>query len=700
MSEKPMLLIELGCEEMPARLLESQASGLFDGLARRLSEAGLEFERAASGWLATPRRLTARFAGMAEGQPDQVLERLGPPVKTAFDENGQPTRAAEGFARSVGRAIEDLEHRDTEQGQRLYARVEKPGQSLEELLPDMLHATLSELAGARSMRWSQTGERFLRPLRWLVVLHGDKVLPIETYGLQAGRKSRGHRIHAPGPLNLSRADEYESALEDAFVLADPAIRRDRIRAQVEALAAEAGLQANADPGLLDEVANLVEWPASLLCDFDEGFLDVPQEALVSSMQQHQKFFPLFDADGRLANRFVAVANLESREPEAVRAGFQRVIRPRLADARFFRDQDRRKPLADYREGLARVVYQEKLGTLADKSNRVEVLATALAERLNADSSTRNATARAAQLYKCDLLTEMVGEFPELQGTMGRYYAAESGEPEAVATAIESHYRPRFASDDLPDDLPGQILGLAERLDTVIGVFAAGKKPKGSKDPFALRRSALGIVRLLVECRLELDFGELVHSLAPEAFRQARTDLSFSPELLDEVQSFVLERLRAWARENGIETNTFHATAAGRLTTLADFMDRARAVQEFSRLEAASSLVAANKRISNLLKKSDRNTFDEVIEKRLHENAEKQLFNDIEKAENALVPLRESADYPGILRILASLKEPVDVFFDQVMVMADDEGLRINRLALLARLRGLVGDVADMALLGR
>ncbi len=700
MSEQATLLIELGCEELPARKLADQARGLFDGLARRFEEAGLDFERQNSRWLATPRRLAVLFAGMPGGQPDQVQERLGPAVEVAFDDDGNPTRAGEGFARSVGLSIDQVQRRETEQGTRLYARVEKPGARLETLLPDMLAATLGELAGARSMRWSETGERFLRPLRWLVALHGRSVLSVEAYGLTAGRTSAGHRIHAPGELDIESAEGYAAQLEQAFVLADPADRRQRIEAQVAALAEKAGLVAHADPELIDEVANLVEWPAGLLCDFDTGFLDVPAEALVSSMQQHQKFFPLHEPDGALSNRFVAVANLESTDPEAVRSGFERVIRPRLADAKFFWDQDRRQTLESRVPALDRVVFQERLGSLGDKTRRLERLVARLASSGGLASGAADSAARAARLCKCDLLTEMVGEFPDLQGTMGRHYARHEGEPEAVAAAIESHYRPRFAADDLPADEAGRLLALADRLDTLVGVFAAGKKPRGSKDPFALRRAALGVARILVESEFPREFQALIREDVAGVLEAETSGLDLSQETLVEVERFILDRLRAWSREQGIETNTFHAVSAGRMTSLADFMARARAVQAFAETGDGASLIAANKRISNILKKSDGDTFDSFDRDLMKENAETRLAEQISEVSRQLDPLRAAADYSALLQVLSSLRPAVDGFFDQVMVMDEDPRLRANRLALLSRLRGLVADVADLAQLGR
>ena len=687
------LLIELGCEELPARFLAAQAEQLLAGVCRRLADAGLIDSAETGDWLATPRRLTARIPAVRERQPDRTLERKGPAENAAFDADGKPTRAAEGFAKSVGLRVDQLERLETDQGRWLFARVEQPGQTLADLLPGMLDQTVKEMAGARSMRWSDRPERFLRPVRWLVVLHGTDVIELDLFGLTAGRSTRGHRIHAPGTHDLADTSQYESVLESARVLADPARRRDRIAQQVETLAEENGLVAAPDPALLDEVANLTEWPVAVIGRFDPEFLDVPPEALVSSMQQHQKCFPLRDESGALSNRFIAVANIESKDPAAMTAGFARVIRPRLADARFFWDADRKQALGERLTRLDEIRFGEKLGSMGDKTRRIQRLATELAGDFGADPQV---VRRAAELSKCDLVTDMVGEFPELQGIMGRHYALASGEPEAVAVAIESHYLPRQAVDALPGDPAGQALGLADRLDTLLGAFAAGQKPTGGKDPYALRRAALGMVRILeaTECARPL------RDLIDQAAEILSGQLEIQQDLPAEVEAFVLERLRSHAAESGIETNTFHAVAAGRPGTIADFLARARAVQAFADDPEAASLIAANKRIGNLLRQAESEKIGEVRRNSLQEDAEKALFDELVEAESELGALLDQPDYPAALARLARLKGPVDDFFDQVMVMAEDAGLRANRLALLGRLRALFFRVADVARLGR
>lgn len=693
MSERADLLIEIGCEELPAGQLNGQLELLARGLGSRLADAGLIEDADDILRLGTPRRLAVRIASVEARQSDQVLERKGPAENVALDADGRPTKAAEGFARSVGKSFDELEWLESDQGRWLFTRVEQPGKSLAELLPEMFDATIRAMAGARSMRWSDRDERFLRPVRWLLVLHGNEALPLEYFGLRARPETRGHRIHAPGWHAVEEARAYESVLEQACVIVDPARRRQRIVEQAERLAGQAGLTAELDEALVDEVSGLTEWPVAVMGRFDEDFLKIPEEALVSSLEQHQKSFALRDSKGRLAPRFIAVANIDSDDPELMTGGFERVIRPRLADARFFWDQDRRSPLVEKRERLDAVLFQEKLGSIGDKVRRLERLVETTAPALDASI---DASARAAQLCKCDLVTEMVGEFPELQGIMGRYYAIADGESRAVADAIEGHYRPRHAGDELAADPAGRALALADRLDTLLGVFAAGQKPKGGKDPFALRRAALGIVRLLSDSGTTLTLRKALEA----AGRVLGDTVAVDDALLEEVEQFVFERLRSWASEQGLETNTVHAVAAGESGSVADFLARARAVQQFADDPAMASLVAANKRAGNLLKQAglegrrriDPGLFDGAPEAALAES--------IDACEKELDAAMAHADYPAALAALAKLREPVDRFFDDVMVMCDDEALRNNRLALLDQLRTMFLRVADVARLGR
>ncbi|NKI33819.1 glycine--tRNA ligase subunit beta [Wenzhouxiangella sp. XN79A] len=689
----PTLLIELGCEELPANALRSQARQLAEGLFKGLVDAGLTSEAGQVNWLATPRRLAVRIDDVAARQPDRLIERKGPAEQAAFDADGQPTRAALGFARSVGLDVDKLDRLENEQGRWLYAEIRQPGQALAELAQELLERVVRDMASARSMRWSDRSDRFLRPVRWLLALHGEEVVPVTLFGLNADRQTRGHRIHAPGPHEVTAVGDYERLLESAFVLADFDRRRAVMAEQVRRCAEQAGLEIRPDDALLDEVTGLVEWPVAVVGSFDPAFLEVPAEALVSAMRIHQKCFPLYRADGTLAPKFITVANLESLDPPQMIHGFERVIRPRLADARFFFEQDRHRPLAARLDRLATMQFQDRLGTLADKTARIRTLGRALADAFSADPTT---VERAATLAKCDLMTEMVGEFPELQGTMGRHYALADGEPEAVAVAIESHYLPRHAGDALPEDPAGRALAAADRLDTLVGVFAAGKRPKGSKDPFALRRAAQGVVRILHAAEVRRSLSELVDDAATVLADQ----LTVSPETRAEVTAFILDRLRAWLTERGLAVNTVRAVEATGIDVIADFVRRAEALQRFADDPEMESLIAANKRAANLLRQSGVEDFGDVDDDLLQIDAEVALFDAVMDAEAETRAALEAGDDATALSRLSALKPAVDAFFDQVMVMDESDALRNNRLALLHRLRTVFLHVADVALLGR
>lgn len=689
------LLFELGCEELPARSLQRQAAQLAEGLFQGLMDAGLVVDGGQDSvrWMATPRRLAVRIEGVVERQADRVLERKGPAEQAAFDAEGQPTRAALGFARSVGLEVDQLDRFENEQGRWLYAEVKQPGEPLDVILQDVVDRVVRDMASARSMRWSDRKDRFLRPVRWIVALHGSKVVPATLFGLEAGRETRGHRIHARDALRLDHADDYESTLEQAHVVADFHQRRHRIEEQVLRCAEEVGLEYRADEALLDEVTGLVEWPVAVVGGFDAAFLDVPPEALVSAMRVHQKCFPLYHRDGRLAPRFITIANLESQDPALMIHGFERVIRPRLADARFFFEQDRAQLLESRYERLATMQFQDRLGSLADKTLRIRGLGQRLAQTFGAEDEVVD---RAARLAKCDLMTEMVGEFPELQGTMGMHYALAEGESEAVARAIESHYLPRHAGDRLPADAAGQVLAVADRLDTLVGVFAVGKKPKGSKDPFALRRAAQGVVRILVDADIDLSLGELV-VLAGE-FLKGQVEVE--PTTLDEVEGFILDRLRAWLGEQGVAVNTVRAVEAGESTSIADFVRRVHGLQRFADDPEMESLIAANKRAANLLKQAGSESFGEVDRNLMKIEAETSLFDAIQNAEIEVEKALSGGQDEAALSSLSALKPVVDAFFDEVMVMDEDAQQQNNRLALLNRLRSVFLSVGDVALLGR
>jgi len=684
------LLVEIGCEELPPKALDDLREAFFSGIAAGLERSGIAFAAEGSRSFSTPRRLAALFRDVAGSQPDQLQDRRGPAVAAAFDRDGKPTPAALGFARSLGLQVEQLERVATDKGEWLYARVKQPGQPLSALLFPILEQATRALPTPRPMRWADHDFSFVRPVHWLVALHGEQVVPGELLGLTAGRHTRGHRIHAPGPHELASARQYEELLERACVIADPGRRRERIRGLLQA----ADPAVLIDPALLNEVNNLVEWPVAVACRFEEEFLHVPHAALVASMQDHQKFFPVRDpADPRqVTNRFVAIANIDSTDLAAVREGYERVIRPRLADARFFLEQDQKQPLERYLGALDRVVFQQKIGTVGDKTRRIAAISAKLAEILSIDHDT---AARAALLAKCDLLTQMVGEFPELQGLMGAHYALASGESAAVAAAIGEHYLPGFAGDSIPATEAGRVVGIADRADTLVAIFAAGQRPSGNKDPFALRRAALGLVRILLEAGLELELNRVLALAANELAAQ----IEIEPALLLELREFVVERLRHYYREQGHGADLINAALASDWDSLPDLDARLTALAGFMGQPAAASLAAANKRIGNILKKSGQDVSCEIDENRLKLRQERRLFDELLTIEQAVLPLLERGAYEPALQRLAALREPVDAFFDTVLVMDEDPALRTNRLALLARLKALFDRIADLAILG-
>jgi glycyl-tRNA synthetase beta chain len=543
------------------------------------------------------------------------------------------------------------------------------------------------------MRWASNDFSFVRPVHWLVVMHGSEVLKCSLFGLNAGKLTRGHRIHSPGPHELSRAGDYEQVLKSAHVIADPLERKETIKNQVIELGKSTGGKALIDENLLAEVTNLVEWPRSICGSFDQEFLSVPSEALIASMQDHQKFFPVIsNGQGQLMNRFIAVANLDSLDFDAVREGFERVIRPRLSDARFFWEQDNKSPIETWVKQLDDIVFQNTLGSVGDKSRRVSVISGKIAEETGVDVA---AAKRAAMLCKCDLVSQMVGEFPELQGVMGRYYAIQSGETEAVSLAIGEHYLPAFSGDHLASQALGKVVALADRFDTLTGIFAAGLKPTGNKDPFALRRAALGLIRILLDGELDLDLDKGL-AIAALALQEK---LPVTPQVLVDLRQFILERLKHYLREQGYETGLVNAALDAPLSTLPDLVARLDALRDLMRHDAASNLVEANKRIGNILRKSGQDSGSKISEDRLVIAEEKQLFDEIKRISLDLDTLFRNADYAGALGLLAGLSPVIDSFFEKVMVMDDDPAIRSNRLNLLAKLKGMFDQIANIALVG-
>jgi glycyl-tRNA synthetase beta chain len=684
------LLIEVGTEELPPKALTTLAAALADGMVRRLHDAGL----APKGHTvyAAPRRLAVLVQGVAERQPDREVERRGPAVNAAFDGEGRPSKALEGFARSCGVTVNDLQELATDKGAWMVYRAMQPGQPAQALIPDMLGEALDELPIPKRMRWGAGSAAFVRPVHWIVLLFGSEVIDAEIYGVRTWHQTRGHRFHHPAPLPVPAPSDYAALLEGTgHVIVDFQARRAMIKAQVEAAACELGGRAVLDEDLLDEVTALTEWPRVVTGNFEPRFLEVPKEALISTMQGNQRYFPVLDEAGELLPHFITVANIDSRDPAAVRLGNERVIRPRFSDAEFFWNEDRKQPLASHLESLKTVVFQQRLGTLYDKTERVVRLARHIAGLMGADMER---AARAALLAKCDLMTGMVGEFPELQGIMGRYLARHDGEHAEVAQALDEVYMPRRAGDTLPETRVGQALALAERLDTLVGIFAIGQGPTGAKDPFALRRAALGVLRILIERGLDLDLHALLTFAADGV--QEKVD---AKAVVETVFDFMLERMRAYALDRGIRIDVFEAVLATRPLRPLDFERRMQAVNDFLALPQAESLSAANKRIANILKKVEGELPSRIDTALLQDPAERALASHVEVIEAELAPLFAAGDYTAALGRLAHLREAVDAFFDGVMVMAEDAALRANRLALLNRLRALFLRVADISVLG-
>jgi glycyl-tRNA synthetase beta chain len=708
------LLIELGTEELPPKALDELATAFASGVCDGLVKRGIAADVGNAKRYCSPRRLAVLVPGVAAQQPLQKSEALGPYVSIGLDAGGQPTPALLGFAAKNGLAVDQLQRASDAKGERFVARSEKPGQPTATLLPEILAEALKALPIPKPMRWGDHDYAFVRPAHWLVMLHGDQVVDGEIFGIRSGRCSHGHRFHHPQPVHIVDADSWLLALRMAKVLADPAERRERVREEV-ARAAPAGTTPRLSEALLDEIANLTEWPVGIACAFERDFLAVPQEALVTTMETNQKFVPTFGTDGRLTEHFIGVANIESKDPAEIRKGYERVIRPRFADAKFFFDEDLKSPLAAQQEALKNVTYQQALGSVWDKTVRVAELARVIANRFRdagIDVDAALAT-RAAALSRCDLMTRMVGEFPELQGTMGRYYANAKGENADVAQAIDEFYRPRFAGDDIAQGRLGQVLGVAERIDTLAGIFAVGMKPSGNKDPFALRRAALGLARTLVEGGITLDlraqFDEALAQLPDSALAAGvpkakdGTAAAFDPAgrraaLAAELYDFILDRLRAYYVDRGISAEAFEAVRALAPADPADFARRVRAVVEFGGLPEARALAAANKRIGNILRQAGNAGSNAVDDALLEAGSERELADVVRAARAEAIPLLAARDYIGLLTRLARLREPVDRYFDGVMVMADDERIRANRLALLASLRELFLRVADISLL--
>ncbi|MGR6034247.1 MAG: glycine--tRNA ligase subunit beta [Candidatus Nitrosoglobus sp.] len=687
MDEAQDLLIEIGTEELPPKALRTLSESFTQELGQRLQAAGLAY--AGLKGYGAPRRLAVWAQRLTVSQPDRVLERRGPALTAAFDEEGEPTAAAQGFANSCGVLVDALESLENDKGAWLVYRQRQQGALTRELLPNILAQSLQALPVPKRMRWNNLQAEFIRPVHWLVLLFGDRVIPATLLGVQAGRETRGHRFHHPAPLYLAEPAAYAPLLEtEGKVLADFSARRQAIYAQVVDVAKSLGGKALIEETLLDEVTGLVEWPVTLAGRFDKDFLKLPEEVLIATMQGHQKYFPVQDEQKCLMPYFITVCNIESQEPVAVVEGNERVIRPRLSDAAFFYAADRKESLISRCNRLKKITFQERLGSVFDRTERLAQLARCIAKGINGNEDWAE---RAGFLSKCDLVTEMVTEFPELQGVMGRYYALHDSEPAEVAEALREQYLPRFAGDVLPRTATGQALSLADRLDTLIGLFGIGESPSGDKDPYGLRRAALGVLRIIIESELALDLPSLLE-LGCKVYGSCLTEKNTAVQVYD----YLLERLRGYYLEAGFRPDEIEAVLVLKPGRPWDFDRRLKAVASFLELPEAKSLSAANKRIRNILRKSGEKISAQTKPELLQESAEQALAAQIYMLEREVAPLLERGNYGVTLKILAGLHGAVDRFFDEVMVMVEDPCLRANRLALLARLQTLFLQIADIS----
>ena len=681
------LLLELGTEELPPKALKKLSQAFTNNIVDGLKKAGFEINDVES--YAAPRRLAVLIKSISSSQPDREIQRKGPSLKAAYDEDGKPTKAVMGFARSCGVEVAELQQQETDKGAWLVFKATEKGHLLADLIEDIINQSLSRLPIPKRMRWGSSDVEFVRPVHWLVLLHGKNVIDAEVLGLKSSATTFGHRFHSPGKIVIADASSYkDKLLSEGFVIADFEQRKQNIKQQVFDAGKKLDGEAVIDEELLDEVTALNEWPIAVAGEFEESFLQVPAEVLIKTMQDNQKYFPVKGADGKLKNYFITISNIDSKSPEKVKQGNERVIRPRLADAMFFWEQDQKQPLESFNEALEKVVFQKDLGTLAEKSRRVAKLAEFIAIQLKADTEQ---VKRAALLSKCDLMTDMVGEFASLQGVMGKRYAQVAGEAEEVSLALDEQYKPRGASDDTASTVTGQILAISDKLDSLVGIFAIGEKPTGEKDPYALRRASLGILRTIIERRLDLDLKQLI-TMSAELLKD-KVDAS---KVEQDVFDYILERLRAYYLDRNVTPDVFDAVSALSPSHPLDFDNRIKAVSAFRELAEAESLAAANKRVGNILKKAASDNTLMVNESLLIEDAEKKLYATLSELSKTVEPMFDAGDYEAALSQLSSLRDPVDAFFDSVMVMTDDEAIKNNRIALLNTMNQLFLRAADLS----
>ncbi|WP_439235011.1 glycine--tRNA ligase subunit beta [Lonepinella koalarum] len=681
-------LVEIGTEELPPKALKTLATAFAENFTAELNQAGLTFSQIK--WFATPRRLALKVADLATEQPSKQIEKRGPAVAAAFDANGNPTKAAEGWARGCGITVDQAERVATDKGEWLVHRAVQQGQATKNLLPDLVAVALAKLPIPKPMRWADKTVQFIRPVHTVTMLLGSELIDGEILGVKSGRTIRGHRFLGEREFDIQHADEYPQLLaERGQVIADFNERKAIILAKSQEKATALGGVADIDEDLLDEVTSLVEYPNVLTAKFEERFLAVPAEALVYTMKGDQKYFPIYDKNSKLLPHFIFVSNIIPADPTAIIEGNEKVVRPRLTDAEFFFKTDLKQRLEDRLPRLETVLFQQQLGTLRDKTARIEQLAGEIAAQIGADVAKAK---RAGLLSKCDLMTNMVFEFTDTQGVMGMHYARHDGEDEEVAVALNEQYMPRFAGDNLPNSLVACSVALADKIDTLTGIFGIGQAPKGSADPFALRRAALGSLRIIVEKNLPLDLTILV-----EKSTALFGDKLTNKNVVNDVVDFMLGRFRAWYQDEGIAVDEIQAVLARRPTRPADFDARVRAVSHFRTLDSAEALAAANKRVSNILAKADIE-IGKIDLSACVETAEKALAENVVALQQAVQPLIAKGDYSAVLDELANLRQPVDNFFDNVMVNADDQKLRQNRLAILQTLQDLFLQVADISVL--
>lgn len=682
------LLIELGTEELPPKSLKTLATAFYEGIKNQLDASDLAYSDIK--WFATPRRIAVQAFDLVAKQQDKVVEKRGPAVNVAFDEQGEPSKAAIGWARSNGITVDQAERLTTPKGEWLLHKATVSGKAISELVPDMVVSAISKLPIAKPMRWGSERTQFIRPVHTLTLMYGDKVIEGKALGITSSNQVQGHRFHHQGLVSLNHANDYEEELAKAFVVVDYQARQEKIIAQINKITEDISANALIDDDLLEEVTSLVEWPVTLVGTFDEDFLKVPAEPLIYSMKDHQKYFPVENNDGELVNKFIFVSNIESKDPREVVFGNEKVIRPRLADAEFFFKTDQKQTLESRLSTLESVLFQKQLGTLKAKSERIADLSKLIAKQIGENSDDAY---RAGLLSKTDLMSDMVLEFPQVQGTMGKYYAINDGESAAIAQALEDQYRPRYAGDRLPEGNIGCAVAISDKIDTLVGIFGINQPPKGDKDPFALRRAAIGVIRIIIEKQLDLDLTALINESI-----SLFGDKLVNENTADNVLDFIMGRFRAFYQEQGVAVNVIQAVLAKKPSAPLDFDKRIKAVSFFGELPEAETLAAANKRVGNILAKFDGQLYEGFKAELATEEAEQDLATIFNAVSLKVAPLMTEKNYQAALNELAQLKTPIDTFFDCVMVMSDDEAVKINRLTLLNEIRESFFAIADISVL--